>query len=77
MENNIGLVDCIQELQKMRLKSTKDENCNLLNSTIYFLNEYRKLSQIKTINEFVKNQKCEEYYYKDYVDRCDNVRRTD
>ena len=61
----------------MRLKLTKDENCNLLNSTIYFLNEYRKLSQIKTINEFVKNQKCEEYYYKDYVDRCDNARRTD
>jgi len=49
MENNIGLVDCIQELEKMRLKLTKDENCNLLNSTIYFLNEYRKLSQIKAI----------------------------
>jgi len=55
MKNNIELVDCIQELEKMRPKLTKDENCNLLNSTIYFLNEYRKLSQIKAINEFTKN----------------------
>jgi len=55
VKNNIELVDCIQELEKMRPKLTKDENCNLLNSTIYFLSEYRKLLQIKAINEFTKN----------------------